>query len=107
MKRRGFLAGILAAATAPALVKAGSLMTINTKIVAPPEWTWEVKPFLIHPPHASNIMVYSKELDDEIAKTMMVEQELLRGELGHIEGFRFIQDSYRAVQQPRGFQWRK
>lgn len=36
MDRRGFLRGILAAAAAPAIVRAGSLMRINPTLVPPP-----------------------------------------------------------------------
>lgn len=38
ISRRGFLQGILAAAAAPAIVKAGSIMRINPgRVIAPPE----------------------------------------------------------------------
>jgi hypothetical protein len=35
MDRRGFLAGILAACAAPAIVRAGSLMRVNPEILIP------------------------------------------------------------------------
>ena len=35
MNRRSFLAAILATATAPAIVRAGSIMRVNPRIVAP------------------------------------------------------------------------
>ena len=36
MQRRGFLGAMLAAAAAPAFVRAGSLMRVNTEIIAAP-----------------------------------------------------------------------
>lgn len=37
--RRSLIGAILASASAPALVRAGSIMRINPAIVLPPEWT--------------------------------------------------------------------
>jgi hypothetical protein len=52
MNRRNFMAGILAACAAPAIVRVESLMVVNPTIIVPPVWR--------------------------------------TGEIGHIEGFRFI-----------------
>ncbi|MGE0745283.1 MAG: hypothetical protein AB7K86_08550 [Rhodospirillales bacterium] len=47
MNRRNFMAGILAAATAPAFVRAGSLMRVDPRIVVPdpPMFLWDAEKY--------------------------------------------------------------
>jgi len=70
LNRRGFLAGMLAACAAPAIVKAGSLMRINPAIVAP-------EPTIV----------------DRFGEALRL------GEIGHLEGFNFVASPFQGVYQ--------
>lgn len=67
--RRGFLGAMFAACAAPAIVKASSIMQIDTRIVAPKLWTFEALPDVVHD------SIYS-------------------GEIGTVDNVRFIQEAF-------------
>ncbi len=73
--RRGFLAGILAAAAAPALVRAGSLMPVAPRIWTPPMTLYE----------AADDYVFAQP------DAYWGRMTLYTGEIGRWEGIRFIE----------------
>ncbi len=96
--RRGFLGGILAAAAAPAIVKAGVLMPVRSIIV--PRFIYMGIDWASEPDRAGYVAFVHPNMARDIGDLpgfVPCDQYgglLLRGEVGHIGEVRFIESAW-------------